>query len=140
MRLGVARVREKFTHARVARCATADAAAVPHLVPVTFAVSGDVVVIAVDHKPKATTNLRRLRNIEANPAVCLLVDEYTEQWSQLWWARADGHATIRRSPADPERATAVRLLCDKYPQYAARPPEGPVIHIDVHTWSGWAAS
>ncbi|WP_034270993.1 TIGR03668 family PPOX class F420-dependent oxidoreductase [Haloechinothrix halophila] len=135
MRLSTGEARRRFTEARVARLATAGADAVPHVVPVTFAVDGDAIVFAVDHKPKTTTALRRLRNIAANPAVSLLVDHYEDDWTRLWWARADGHAQVRTE--DPP---AVALLAAKYPAYAERPPEGPVVRVDVSRWSGWSAA
>lgn len=121
--------------ARVARLATVDESGRPHLVPVTFAVDGDVVYIAVDHKPKTTRDLKRLRNIEANPHVSLLVDEYTEDWTRLWWIRADGVATILRDPAT--FAEPVRLLSAKYPQYQANPIEGPIIRIEITHRASW---
>ena len=71
--------------ARVARLATVSATGQPHLVPVTFAVDGDMIYTAVDHKPKTTTRLRRLANIAANPQVTLLADHYADDWDQLWW-------------------------------------------------------
>jgi len=91
-------------------------------------------VIAVDHKPKRTNDLQRLRNIEANPRVSLLADEYTEDWTRLWWVRADGTARVLRGGEPPAELVA------KYPQYANRPPAGPVIHVAVASWRGWAAS
>jgi PPOX class probable F420-dependent enzyme len=76
--------RRRFAAARVARLATADTAGQPHLVPFVFAVDGDTVYSAVDHKPKRTTALRRLANIAQNPAVALLVDHYDDgDWSGL---------------------------------------------------------
>ena len=65
--------------------------------PVTFAVLGDIIVIAIDHKPKRSMNLKRLRNIADNPRVSLLVDRYDDDWSQLWWVRADGRRRGRRA-------------------------------------------
>ena len=70
--------------------------------PVTFAVQGDIIVIAIDHKPKRSMNLKRLRNIADNPRVSLLVDSYDDDWSQLWWVRADGVAAVLEE--DTERA------------------------------------
>ena len=125
----------RFADARVARLATVDGAGVPHLVPVTFAVSGDEIVFAVDHKPKRSTDLKRLRNIRANPAVCFLVDAYDEDWTALWWVRADGHAAIHT-----DSALAVDWLRAKYPQYRERPPEGPVVRTRVTAWRHWSAS
>lgn len=135
MRLAEGEARARFAAARVARLATVGADAVPHLVPVTFAVSGSAVVIAVDGKPKRSRDLRRLRNIAENPAVCLLVDEYDEDWTRLWWVRADGTATILTG-ADLNEP--VDLLVARYPQYRANRPAGPVISIQVDRWSGWS--
>ncbi|WP_158891731.1 TIGR03668 family PPOX class F420-dependent oxidoreductase [Amycolatopsis anabasis] len=137
MRLAEEIAREWFAAARVARLATADEHGVPHLVPVTFAVpERDVIVFAVDHKPKSSTNLRRLRNIEANPAVGFLADAYDEDWSRLWWVRADGVARILTE----DRATSIAALRAKYPQYREHPPRGAVVRTEVTAWRGWAAS
>ncbi|WP_314174071.1 TIGR03668 family PPOX class F420-dependent oxidoreductase [Streptomyces winkii] len=133
--------RERFARARSATLATADEAGRPHLVPVTFALSGDVAVFAVDHKPKRSQRLKRLANIRANPAVCLLVDAYDEDWERLWWARADGTARVLPPPETSEAsARHIELLALKYgPQYGSRPPQGPVVEIAVGRWSGWRA-
>jgi len=128
--------RERFAAARALRLGTADADGKPHLVPATFAVLGDVVVIAVDHKPKRHTNLKRLRNIEQNPAVTLLVDHYEDDWERLWWVRADGVARVIRNEDAGELGA---ILVAKYEQYQERRPEGPVIEVRVNRWSGWVA-
>jgi PPOX class probable F420-dependent enzyme len=128
----------RFAAARVARLATVSRDGVPHLVPVVFAVLGERVLIAVDGKPKRTRALRRLANIEDDPAVCLLVDEYDEDWSALWWVRADGHAVVRD---DAQALIEARsALGARYPQHVADPPAGPVIEVSVRRWSGWTAS
>src|ERR1700709_1784577 len=103
--------RSWFAAARIARLATAGADSRPHLVPLVFAVEGDTVYSAVDDvKPKATTRLRRLANIAANPAVALLADHYEDDdWAALWWVRADGNARLLE-PGDPEAARACGLL------------------------------
>ena len=131
--------RRHFAAERVARLATADAAGRPHLVPLVFAVDGDTVYSAVDAKPKRSTRLRRLANVAENPAVALLADRYDDDWTALWWVRADGTARVL-APGEPEAARAVDLLRDRYPQYASDPPAGPVLAIDVARWSGWAAA
>jgi PPOX class probable F420-dependent enzyme len=131
--------RRRFAAARVARLATADAAGRPHLVPVVFAVDGDTVVSAVDHKPKRTTALRRLANVAENPAVALLADHYAEDWSALWWVRADGTGRVVDA-REPQARDAVALLCERYPQYSGRPPVGPVLAVEVTRWSGWSAT
>jgi PPOX class probable F420-dependent enzyme len=126
-----------FGTARVARLATVDEQGLPHLVPVVFATRGDIVVFATDHKPKRTTNLRRLRNIEATGHVSLLADHYDEDWSRLWWVRADGTARILHGD---DRTEPLSWLVAKYAQYTDRPPEGPVVRIDVTTWRGWTGA
>jgi PPOX class probable F420-dependent enzyme len=132
--------RARFAAAHVARLATVGAEGRPHLVPVVFAVDGDTVYSAVDDaKPKATLRLRRLANIAANPAVSLLADHYEDDWSALWWVRADGTARVIE-PAEPEAARARELLAARYEQYRAAPPPGPVIAVAVERWSGWSAA
>lgn len=133
---GVAR--EKFGGERVARLATVGGDGRPHLVPVVFALAGDRVVTAIDHKPKTTTDLRRLRNIRENPEVSLLVDHYDDDWSRLWWVRADGTARVVES--GPDREAAIDALAAKYLQYRERRPAGPVIVVDVTRWTGWSAT
>jgi PPOX class probable F420-dependent enzyme len=110
----------------------------PHIVPITFAQQGDRIFCAVDAKPKSTRQLARLRNIRENPGVAVLADHYEEDWSLLWWARADGRAEVLTGPA--AMAEPIRLLVERYAQYEQRPPDGPVISILVGRWSGWAAS
>jgi PPOX class probable F420-dependent enzyme len=129
------RARERFCAGRVARLATADGRGRPHLVPIVFAVDGAAIYSAVDAKPKTSTALRRLANIAANPQVSLLVDHYDDDWTRLWWARADGTARVLL-----DCAAAVDLLAERYPQYREMPPPGPLIAIDVARWSGWSAA
>lgn len=140
MRLDEQEALRRFRAARVARLATVSAAGQPHLVPVTFAVDPEapVVAIAVDHKPKTTTNLRRLRNIAAQDRVSVLADEYDEDWTRLWWVRLDGAARILTEAAD--RAAPIAWLTAKYPQYQGNTPRGPVIRIDAETVTGWSYS
>ena len=133
-----AECRQRLASARIARLATVDRRGVPHLVPVTFALAADEVVTAVDTKPKRTTQLKRLDNIRATGRACLLADTYDEDWSRLWWVRAD--ATARVLPPGPVSAHAVALLTGKYEQYAEVVPTGPVIALRVTRWTGWSAS
>ncbi len=109
----------------------------PHLVPVTFAVVGDVIVVTVDHKPKRSTDLRRLRNIRENPSVSLLVDHWSPDWSELWWVRADATAEVVDGPPT---AGELAALQERYPPYRELPPHGPVIRALVRDWTGWSAN
>ena len=124
--------RQRFAEARVARLATVTAEGAPHLVPIVFALVGEVLCTAVDAKPKRHRALRRLTNIAHEPRVSVLADHYDEDWSTLWWVRADGLATITD---EPEPA-----LIAKYPQYAAAPPPGPFLRIAVHRWTAWSGA
>ncbi len=125
--------RERFEQAKVARLATVSGDGSPHLVPMVFAVEETRLISAVDDKPKSTTDLRRLDNIAVNPFVSVLVDHYDDDnWTQLWWARADGWGRIY----DEYDLTA---LVARYAQYREQPPAGPVIVIEVDHWSGWSA-
>jgi PPOX class probable F420-dependent enzyme len=126
-----------FAESPVAMLATAGSDTVPHVVPVVFAVHDDVVYTAVDAKRKSTRKLRRLANIEDNPQVSMLVDHYDDDWSQLWWVRADGVAAIHQS--GEEMATGYALLRRKYPQYQRIALDGPVVTVEVQKWSSWQA-
>jgi PPOX class probable F420-dependent enzyme len=122
--------------ARVARLATADSKAIPHIVPVVFAFDGEKYYIPVDEKPKITKpdQLRRIKNIEVNPAVALLIDEYNEDWNKLLFILIQGKASIlgkrgennKEETEDPQDNSddgdkllknARKLLSMKYPQY-----------------------
>ena len=131
-------MRERVMAARVARLATVARDGRPHIVPITFAPTEDALYFAVDQKPKRSSDLQRLRNIEANPAVSVLLDHYEDDWTQLWWVRVDGRARIVRDGAELE--TAFTLLSRRYPQYRSAPPVGPAVVIEIERMTGWSAS
>ena len=131
----------KFAASPVAMLATVGPDGAPHVVPVVFAVHDDgeksTVYTAVDAKRKSTQRLRRLANIEGNPRVSVLVDNYDEDWTQLWWVRADGLAEIHLR--GEEMATGYALLRRKYVQYQRLALDGPVVTVAVQRWSSWQA-
>jgi PPOX class probable F420-dependent enzyme len=132
-----AEARERFAAARVARLATADAAGRPHIVPIAFALAGETIYSAVDAKPKRTRALRRLANVAANPAVSLLADHWDEDdWTRLWWARADGTGRVLDA-GGAEARRAVELLRERYPRQR---DHGAVLAVDVERWSGWSGA
>ena len=100
-----------------------------------FAVAGETIYWAVDHKPKGTRELKRLRNIRANPNVELVADHYEDDWARLWWVRATGHARIVEDEGEADRA--VEILAEKYPQYRSDPPPGPVVAIEITRVTAW---
>lgn len=128
----------RFASASVARLATVGADGRPHIVPISFALDERTLYFAVDSKPKRTTNLKRLRNLAANPAVSVLVDHYEDDWNRLWWVRVDGDARVVTDDAEAQKAT--HLLATRYSQYRANPPAGPVVAIAIGAMTGWSAS
>jgi PPOX class probable F420-dependent enzyme len=126
---------------QVGHLATADAKAVPHVVPICFVCDGQAVYTAIDHKPKRATGYRmkRIRNILENPQVTFLVDHYEADWLRLSYIMIQGHAQILDS--GPERQRALVLLEDKYPQYRDRrlaQDTGLVIKIVPDSIRHWA--
>jgi PPOX class probable F420-dependent enzyme len=130
--------REFVATSRTATLATISPDGHPRLVPICFVVIDDVVWTALDEKPKRVSEVRdlaRVRDIEARPEVTLLVDRWSEDWSELAWLRIDGRARVVES--DP---TAVAALRAKYPQYADHDLESrPMIAIRIERVNPWGA-
>ena len=126
--------------ARVGRLATADAFGQPLVVPVCYVFDGARCYSAVDAKPKRTRELRRLKNIAANPHASLVVDVWDEDWSKLCWVMVDGRAEVLER--GPEFTRAIDQLVAKYPQYRAMGldrMEGSVIALEagrIRAWRG----
>ncbi|HEX7095575.1 MAG TPA: TIGR03668 family PPOX class F420-dependent oxidoreductase [Acidimicrobiales bacterium] len=129
----------RFARARVARLATVDRDARPHIVPVCFAVvpGTNQVVSVIDDKPKRRLDVKRLANVAANPFVELVVDHYSDDWSTLWWVRVAGIGHV--IDAGPSRTSAVDLLAEKYEPYRERRPSGAVLAIDIERVRHWEA-
>lgn len=135
------RVREFLRLGRVAHLATADAAGVPHNVPLCFWYDEAAhFYFVVDEKPKRATGtgLKRMRNLAENPRAALIVDHYEEAWSGLAYVLIHGNTHIVEDPN--EYMLALRNLRDKYPQYRAMAlgfERNPMVRIDalrVHVW------
>jgi len=121
---------------RVAHLATADAMAVPHVVPVCFALVEASAYVTIDGKPKSGRPLRRLANIAANPACCLVADRYDEDWARLGWVMLHGRADLLAGGAEHDAAQA--LLRGRYPQYAAMDLAPlPVIALRIARATTW---
>jgi PPOX class probable F420-dependent enzyme len=114
-------IEEFIQRVRVARLATIDSEFKPHLVPVVFVFDGNHFFIPVDEKRKKTKpeKLRRIKNIQGNPKVALLIDEYSEDWSRLAFVMIQGTASVvkYRPQADIQLKQAVKELTTKYTQY-----------------------
>jgi PPOX class probable F420-dependent enzyme len=130
--------RRRVTRARVATLATLRSDGRAHLVPFCFALDGDTLVSAVDHKPKRTAHLQRLANLAHDDRATVLVDEYDERWDRLWWVRLEGSARVLPEGTEADRARA--LLGAKYQQYRDQPPSGPVLSLTIRRWSSWEAA
>jgi PPOX class probable F420-dependent enzyme len=119
----------------VARLATIRPDGAPRVVPVCFALDGDIMYSAVDEKPKRTRRLARLDDIARDPRVEVVIDHYDDDWTRLWWVRLRGRAHVVERDH-----RALELLCAKYPQYRERPPLGPFIVVDIEVRTAWSAS
>jgi PPOX class probable F420-dependent enzyme len=126
---------------RAGRLATASSDGAPHVIPVCYACDGASVYIALDTKPKrvAPERLRRIRNILENPRVALVIDRYSDEWSELAYLLIQGTAALVQ-PGEAEHRRAVALLRERYAQYLAMPIEQqPVIAIRPAKLVAWAA-
>jgi PPOX class probable F420-dependent enzyme len=130
--------RRFLAHQRVAHLATADKRAVPHVVPVCFAISEHTLYVTIDEKPKRRpgTALKRLLNIAENPAVAVVVDRYDEDWARLGWVMLRGHAEILNEGTE-HRDAQVRLR-SRYPQLGAMQiAKYPVIAVRIERATSW---
>jgi PPOX class probable F420-dependent enzyme len=128
-------MRERAAGAKVAHLATVRPDGTPHVVPCCFVLDRDMIYSAIDAKSKSTLALQRLENLRWRPAAAVLVDHYDDDWTALWWVRADGTGRIIDGGGEHERAKS--LLEDKYPQYRHVAIPGAVIAVAVERWRGW---
>ncbi len=109
------------------------------MIPVCYVFDGDAIYSVLDAKPKSTPlrQLRRVRNILANPQVSLVVDHYEEDWSRLRYVLVSGEAGLLE--AGEEWSRAIVLLREKYPQYRdMNLDESPVIKITPVRFTPWS--
>ena len=116
---------------------TVDGEGRPHAVPVVFAVHGDYVVTPIDRKPKTTRALGRRKNIEQNPHVALLVDRWSEEWTELAWVMIRGTASLQ--PANRSVAE-VETIVSRYPRYRDTIEGSEIIQIVPRRISWWSWS
>ena len=128
--------------APVARLAQKDLGGGPQALPFVFARVEHCLWSPIDGKPKKRASLSRLEWIAAEPEVLVLVDHYEDDWTQLWWLKLSGHATVV-GEREPGWRAAVSGLAAKYPQYAETPMFAGVptmVRIDIAHWKSWASS
>ncbi|MEC9238288.1 MAG: TIGR03668 family PPOX class F420-dependent oxidoreductase [Chloroflexota bacterium] len=126
--------------ARTGHLATADAKGRPQVSPVCFVFDGQAIYSVLDAKPKTTPlrQLRRVKNILANPQVSLVVDHYEENWDKLQYILVSGDAELLES--DEKWVVAIAMLREKYPQYQAMDlDQSPVIKITPVRYSPWSS-
>jgi PPOX class probable F420-dependent enzyme len=124
---------------RVGHLATADARAIPHLVPVCFVISDGALYITIDQKPKGDVRaLKRLRNIAENPVAAFVADRWDEDWNRLGWVMLRGPAQILADGAEHDCAQA--LLRSRYRQYQEMELDPlPVIAIRIERVTSWGS-
>jgi len=136
-------VQKKLKQARVARLATLDGKNRPHIVPICFVYDGRLFYTAVDRKPKRVPaeRLARLRNIRAVSRIALLIDEYDDDWTRLWYVLIRGRAKLIPKSAHLEHASAIRKLRAKYVQYAQGmlADDASIIRITPERVTFWGA-
>ena len=124
-------IRARFEITRIAHLATVNTEKEPHVIPICFVWDGSVFYSAIDHKPKRVTPdlLVRVKNIRETPHVALLLDQYDEDWTRLWYVLVRGKAEIVLAAAEQKRA--IQILRAKYPQYETSmlADDAPVIRI-----------
>jgi PPOX class probable F420-dependent enzyme len=126
--------------ARIAHLATADKSGRAHVVPICFAFDGRLFYSSIDEKPKRTApqKLKRVRNIQENPQVALVIDFYNEDWRKLAYILVRGSARVLLSGVNHRKA--VKLLRRKYPQYRKmRIDRLPMILIRPKRTTSWGA-
>lgn len=125
---------------RVARLATVDGSGFPLVLPICYVLEGETLCSPTDAKPKRVPvqRLKRLRNIQENPHVALVIDDYSDDWSQLAYVILHGTAEILTDGA--AFAQAILALREKYPQYRQMPiEENPMIAVHLTRVVSWGA-
>lgn len=126
---------QRLSDARVGVLGTIRGDGATHLVPFVFAASGHRrLVTAVDDKPKGGRRLARLRHIDEDARVSVLAQHYDDDWTALWWVRAEGRGAVLDEVSDDQLGALRR----KYPQYADH-ELGPFVVIEVDRLTGWSA-
>jgi PPOX class probable F420-dependent enzyme len=128
-----------LAEARVGHLGVVDGHGRPRVLPVTFAVAGDALWSAVDHKPKTSSSaeLARVRWLRQRPASSLTVDFYDDDWERLAWVQVIGTTAVLEAADQPD---AVEALTARYPQYRDRPPAGPLLRLAPDRIVCWSAA
>ena len=137
-------IEEFIERARVARLATVDYTSKPHLVPVVFVFDGNHYFIPIDKKKKTVKpqRLKRIKNIQDNPNVALLIDKYSEDWTKLAFVMIQGKASIitSRTQGNIPVQEAYKRLTRKYKQYQKIGLSEMCIIIKPEKVASWGAN
>jgi PPOX class probable F420-dependent enzyme len=137
-------IRTYISGHRVARLATADSSGRPSVIPICYAFDGITIYSAIDRKPKSVSakDLKRVRNLQENQYVCLVIDDYSDNWDGLSYVQISGTAQVIEPGDDrqAEHSRAVEMLRDKYPQYRSMDIDRtPMIKITPTRLKAWRA-
>jgi PPOX class probable F420-dependent enzyme len=118
--------------------ATINRGGAPDLVPACFAIVDEWLVVPIDSvKPKGSSALGRVRNLERDPRATLLLEHWdADDWSRLWWVR------LTLIGAAPEGVLGDRLLealRGRYAQYATA-PFSALLCFRIERVAGWEAA
>jgi len=116
--------------ARVCRIATVRADGTPHVIPVCPVFDGEATLYA-DIGPRYTT----AEALHANPSIAVLIDEYSDDWSQL-------KAVLLRCRAEPappaEKERAWEMIRVKFPTYKEIGWEPRLtLALRIQDWRQW---
>ena len=128
---------EVIASARRGVLTTIDKEGAPHAVPVVFAIYNDLIVTPIDRKPKTTRALGRRKNIELNPRVALLVDRWSEDWTELAWVMIRGSASVQ--PANRSMGEVDAIIA-RYPEYRDTLSGSDIILVAPERISWWSWS
>jgi PPOX class probable F420-dependent enzyme len=127
---------ELLEHERVGRLAFLDSGDRPRVLPITFCVYADAIWSAIDDKPKRSAVPARVRYLRRRPEAALVVDVYDDDWSRLRWVQVTGGVEVLEVAGNEP---ALDALAAKYPQYAERPPPGPLLRLAAAQVRCWRA-
>lgn len=110
----------------VARLATINTDGSPHQIPIVFTWHEGCFWSPIDGKPKQSVQPRRVNNSIQNPFGSLLLDSYVDDWTELWWIRADLEIKVilidgTDLKTDSTVNQAISKLEEKYRQYDDTP-------------------
>ncbi len=135
-------IEERFRTCLVARLATLNPDGSPHQVPIVFTWVDDCFWSPIDGKPKENVPLQRVVNARSDSRGSLLLDEYDNNWTKLWWIRIDVQITVIEIGETPLPGVLDSLV-EKYPQYedvAVLRDPGTILRLTPKKISSWQAA